>query len=297
MHIFITGGTGLIGRALIHALGDHEITVLTRDLVKAKSRLPPHVQCIQSLDAFENFDKVHAIVNLAGEPIMDHRWTEHQKGIISASRWGITEELTTKIKHSSIPPHTFISGSAVGYYGDQGGTWLDEEHEVSLNDFPHSLCNNWEKIALRAQSEQTRVCIIRTGIVLSHQGGALAKMRLPYSLGLGGPIGNGKQYFPWIHIDDMVAGIIFLLNHRKAQGVFNFTAPETVTNKEFSHCLAKTLQRPHLLFTPKCMLKIALGESSQLLLDSQRVVPAKLQQFEFKFQYPHLQEALKNLLC
>lgn len=295
MHIFITGGTGLIGSALIRALDDARITALTRDKEKAQKKLPKKVEFIQTLDDLPDFDDIDAVINLAGEPLLNKRWNEHQKGIISASRWGITEEIVTKIKQSKNPPTTFISGSAIGYYGDQGARLLDEAHEVSLTDFPHSLCDNWEKIALRAQSERTRVCILRTGIVLSKKGGALGKMYLPYSLGLGGPIGSGEQYFSWIHIDDMIAGILFLLENKKAQHIFNFTAPHPVTNKAFSRSLAKTLGRPHFLFTPKCALELTLGESSQLLLDSQRVIPHKLETAGFSFRYPEIDDALKNI--
>ncbi len=295
MHLFITGGTGLIGSALIHALDDVRITVLTRDIKKAQKKLPPKVTFIQTLDDLADFNDIDTVINLAGEPLLNKRWSEHQKGIISTSRWGITEEIVTKIKQSNNPPTTFISGSAIGYYGDQGSRILDEEHEVSLDDFPHSLCDNWEKIALRAQSERTRVCILRTGIVLSKNGGALDKMYLPYSLGLGGAIGGGKQYFSWIHIDDMIAGILFLLENKKANHIFNFTAPHPVTNKVFSHTLAKTLKRPHLLFMPKCVLKLTLGESSQLLLDSQRVIPHRLEAAGFNFRYPTIDKALNNL--
>ena len=141
------------------------------------------------------------------------------------------------------------------------------------------------------------MCLIRTGIVLGKQGGALARMLLPYQLGLGGKIGDGKQYFPWIHIQDMIKGIIFLLNHPEGHGAFNFTAPTPVTNKVFSQTLAATLKRPHILFTPAWVLKLGLGESAQLLLDSQRALPNKLQQEGFNFSFPCIEQALKQTLC
>ena len=157
------------------------------------------------------------------------------------------------------PPAVFIGGSAVGYYGNQDDRQIDESLEVESEAFSHTLCANWEKIAQRAASEKTRVCLLRTGVVLSKEGGALKKMTLPYSLGLGGPIGLGKQFFPWIHIDDMVGGILHLLQDKNAQGVFNFTAPHPVTNRTFSKTLAETLHRPHVLFTPSMILKFILG--------------------------------------
>ncbi|CZF77494.1 Epimerase family protein [Grimontia celer] len=297
MKILITGGTGLIGRALIDKLEDHEITVLTRSAQKAASLLPGRVQYIESLDALDSFDDIDAIINLAGEPIVDKRWSEKQKGLICSSRWGITEQIVKKILESDSPPHTFISGSAVGYYSDQGDKEIDESLTVDSTDFAHLVCANWEKIARRASATgSTRVCVLRTGVVLSPTGGALKKMLLPYKLGLGGPIGKGQQFFPWIHIDDMTSGIVHLLNSEDLKGDFNFTAPTPVTNKEFSSALATALQRPHFLFTPEIAIKLALGEASQLLLDSQKVIPVALQESGFNFSYQTLQPALENLV-
>ncbi|CZF84634.1 MULTISPECIES: TIGR01777 family oxidoreductase [Grimontia] len=297
MNILITGGTGLIGRALINKLEDHDVTVLTRSAKKAASLLPSRVQSIESLDALDSFDYIDAIINLAGEPIVDKRWSEKQKGLICSSRWGLTEQIVKKILESDSPPHTFISGSAVGYYSNQGDKEIDESLKVDSNDFAHLVCANWEKIARRATATRsTRVCILRTGVVLSTTGGALKKMLLPYKLGLGGPIGKGKQFFPWIHLEDMTNGIIHLLNNESLKGDFNFTAPTPVTNKEFSLALATSLQRPHFLFTPEIAIKLALGEASQLLLDSQRVIPVALQESGFNFSYETLQPALENLV-
>ncbi len=296
MHILITGGTGLIGRALIPRLASHEITVLTRSPEKASRVLPEKVHLINHLSQLGGLNHIDAVINLAGEPIVDQRWTENQKGIICSSRWGITQKLVDLIQAADTPPHTFISGSAVGYYSDQGDRIIDESLVVDASDFAHSVCSNWEKIAMRADSDLTRVCLLRTGIVLSKKGGALKKMLLPYQFGLGGPIGDGHQYFPWIHIDDMVGGIIHLLNHADARGPFNLTAPTPVTNKVFSQSLAKSLHRPHFLFTPKFVISLMLGEAGQLLFDSQRAVPRALENSGYGFEYPDLSPALDNLL-
>lgn len=296
MQILVTGGTGLIGRALIPKLEHHEITVLTRSPEKARHVLPSKVHLIKNIDEIEDISQFDAIINLAGEPIVDKRWSEQQKGIICASRWGITEKLVQRILEAETPPHTFISGSAVGYYSDQGDKIIDESLTVDATDFAHSVCSNWEKIAMRADSDKTRVCILRTGIVLSKSGGALKKMLLPYQFGMGGPIGDGKQYFPWIHIDDMVGGIVHLLEHADTRGAFNLTAPEPVTNKEFSQNLAATLKRPHFLFTPKFAISLMLGEAGQLLFDSQRAVPRALENSGYSFQYPSVGPALENIL-
>ncbi|WP_394213431.1 TIGR01777 family oxidoreductase [Enterovibrio calviensis] len=296
MHILVTGGTGLIGRALIAQLEHHQVTVLTRSPEMAKKKLSSRVHLIKELDALSDFNGIDAVINLAGEPIVDKRWTEQQKGIICTSRWGITEKLVNHILAAETPPHTFISGSAVGYYGDQGDKIVDESLKVDATDFAHSVCANWEKIAMKADSDHTRVCLLRTGIVLSKEGGALKKMLLPYQFGLGGPIGDGSQYFPWIHINDMVSGIIFLLEHAEARGPFNLTAPHPVTNKAFSKTLAATLKRPHLLFTPKVAISLMLGEAGQLLLEGQRAMPRALENLGVGFEYPDLPPALDDLL-
>lgn len=299
MNILVTGATGLIGKALIPHLNHDEITVISRDPARAYLSLGHHIHALDSLISLTNLDHFDVVINLAGEPIMDKRWSEQQKHVIENSRWNITQQLVDKIKASDHPPHTFISGSAVGIYGDQKDQSIDENFTIQPNnaDFSQHVCSRWEQIALEAQSDKTRVCLLRTGIVLAKQGGALAKMLLPYQCGLGGPIGDGQQYFPWIQLQDMVRGILFLINHTEAQGPYNMTAPNPVTNRVFSAALAHTLHRPHVLFTPAWMLKFALGESSQLLLDGQRALPNKLQAAGFNFSFPCIEQALKQTLC
>ncbi|MGF1687163.1 TIGR01777 family oxidoreductase [Photobacterium japonica] len=300
MKLLVTGGTGFIGSALIHQLRDHDITVLSRDPANASLSLGEQVNAITSLDQFDNLDDFDAVINLAGEPIINKRWTARQKDTICRSRWGITQQLVDKMQAGTQPPHTFISGSAVGIYGDQHDTVIDEdfviEQHVSTHNFAHHVCQRWEKIAGEATSDATRVCLLRTGIVLGRHGGALAKMLLPYQLGMGGPIGNGKQYTPWIHLDDMVNAIVFLLHTPTANGAFNLTAPEPVTNKAFSKALAHSLHRPHLLFTPPFVLKLALGEAASLLLEGQNAIPAKLEAAGYIFQHREINEALQDIL-
>ncbi|WP_434359387.1 TIGR01777 family oxidoreductase [Parasalinivibrio latis] len=295
MNILITGGTGLIGRALIRELKGHQLSVLTRDEIRAGNLLGNGINFMSSLGTIANLNDYDAVINLAGEPIVDKRWTDKQKSVICHSRWDITEKLSELVQASSSPPEIFISGSAVGIYGDQKDEEIAESFRVESDEFAHEVCQKWEEIALTAQSEKTRVCLLRTGIVLSAKGGAVRKMLVPYRLGLGGPIGRGLQYMPWIHIDDMVSAIIFLLNNKKAFGPYNLTAPYPVTNREFSAALARTLNRPHILFTPEFAIKLLLGESAQLLLDSTRAVPKALLDAGFSFKHTKIDEAMQHL--
>ncbi len=300
MKILVTGGTGFIGRELLKLLMTHNITVLTRNTANAKLRLN-HIHngslnFIDSLDDYHDLNNFDAVINLAGEPIADKRWTRKQKSRICHSRWDITEQLVSLIHASTEPPSVFISGSAVGYYGDQQSHPFDESLHVHHESFSHLVCDKWEQIAHRAQSDRTRVCILRTGVVLSPEGGALKKMLPPYKLGLGGPIGPGDQYMPWIHMKDMVQAIVFLLNTEHAQGPFNLSAPHPATNAEFSSSLAKALKRPHFLFTPQWAIKLLMGESSELLFDSMRAKPKKLTELGFQFQFSHVKPALTHLL-
>ncbi|WMN56201.1 TIGR01777 family oxidoreductase [Vibrio fluvialis] len=300
MKILITGGTGFIGRELIKLLMTHDLVVLTRNAAQAKAKLA-HIQN-ERLDFLESLEELHdlntfdAVINLAGEPIADKRWTSAQKQRICDSRWKLTEKLVELIHASAKPPHVLISGSAVGYYGDQQDHPFDESLQVKSSRFSHHVCETWEDIALHAQSDRTRVCLLRTGVVLAPEGGALKKMLPPYRLGLGGPIGNGQQYMPWIHMCDMVRGIVFLLETDHAQGAFNLCAPHPVSNLIFSRSLAATLKKPHVLTTPQWVIRLLMGEASELLFDSIRAKPKKLTELGFQFTYSRIDPALKHLL-
>lgn len=300
MKILLTGGTGFIGTELIKCFRTDKIVLLTRNPQHAQQKLhhasTGNISYIKTLDELNDLNDFDVVINLAGEAIADKRWSQSQKEIICNSRWKLTEKIVELIHASAEPPNLFISGSAVGYYGDQQEHPFDESLHVHQVGFPHQVCSHWEQIAKRAQSEMTRVCLIRTGIVLGKNGGALSKMLLPYKLGLGGPIGKGHQYMPWIHMLDMIRGIVYLVDTPHAHGEFNFCAPHPVTNKVFSQSLAKTLKRPHLLFTPKWLIKFIMGESSCLLFDSIRAKPKKLTELGFIFSYSRIEPALKNLL-
>lgn len=297
MRIFITGGTGLIGKALINKLfsNGNKITILTRNITKARSISGDEISYINSLNELSSLDEYDAVINLAGEPIAKKRWTKNQKKKLCNSRWSITERLTELINRSSTPPSVFISGSAIGYYGSQSDNILLENSQPN-EDFTSQLCQKWEVLALAAESKSTRVCMIRTGLVLSNIGGMLPILSIPFRLGLGSSVGTGKQYMSWIHIEDMLNGISFLLNTPEARGVFNFSAPNPVTNKRFSNILSATIFRPRIFRIPTFALKLVMGERAALIIDSQRAVPKNLLKLNFIFKYGHIDEALKDLL-
>ena len=269
--------------------------MLTRDATRAQIRLPGTVEYITSLGKLENLDEFDGVINLAGEPIIDKRWTEAQKDIICESRWSLTEQLVSLFDKSTSPPKVFLSGSAIGVYGSHGERFIDETTEVQAVDFPSTVCVLWEEIAARVSGD-VRLVNMRTGIVLAKEQGALAKMLLPFKLCLGGPIGSGQQYMSWIHIDDMTAAIEFLLNEEGTYGPVNLVSPEPVSNREFTKELANKLRRIAVLRVPSLVLRALMGESASLLLDSQRLRPDKLSRSGFKFQYPTLSQALSQLL-
>ena len=296
MHIFITGGTGLIGSHLCpRLLESHQLTVLSRTPDKATQLLGANIRAVDSVKNVD-FNSVDCVINLAGEPIVNKRWSDKQKQRLLNSRIRLTEQIATAIQHCQTPPHTFISGSAVGFYGRQGNTPISESFTDVNPEFSHQLCDAWEQAALAAQSPQTRVCTLRTAIVLAKHAGALAKMLPPFKLGLGGPIGSAEQGMSWIHIDDMVELILFVLTTNELSGAINAAAPNPVSNREFSRQLGKALARPAIIPMPSFVLKLAMGEMADLLLYGQFVIPTKVLAQQFSFNYPTLPKALESLL-
>lgn len=296
MNILITGGTGLVGRHLIPRLLElkHKVTVVTRNPEKARQRFSDRVTYWKGLAGQTHLNEIDAVINLAGEPIADKRWTEAQKQRLCTSRWNMTQQLVDLINASDTPPEVFISGSAIGYYGDLGEVVVNEE-EPPHNEFTHKLCARWEQIACGAQSDKTRICLLRTGAVLARHGGMLAKLTPIFRLGVGGPIGDGRQYLAWIHIDDMVNAILWLLDN-DLRGPFNMVSPYPVRNEQFAHALGHALHRPAILRAPATVVRLMMGESSVLVLGGQRALPKRLEAAGFAFRWHDLEEALQDLV-
>jgi uncharacterized protein (TIGR01777 family) len=295
MRILITGATGFVGKRLVKSLSEHQLIILTRNINNAKNNLGSHHQYWQALTDKPHLNDIDAVINLAGEPIVSKRWSNKQKKLICDSRWDITTELTQLISKSTTPPHTFISASAVGYYGRQDQSPVDETSGFHT-EFSHDICQKWEDLALQAQSQQTRVCITRIGIVLGKNGGALAKMLPPFKLGLGGPIGSGEQGMSWIHVDDLIELINYLLNNTNLQGIYNATAPQPVSNATFAKALGSALNRPAKITTPPLALRLAMGEMSELLTTGQFVLPTRTLAAGFEFQFTDINSALQHII-
>ncbi|WP_110669166.1 TIGR01777 family oxidoreductase [Salinicola halophilus] len=295
MRLLITGGTGFVGSRLVErALADgHQVMVVSRDPASAGKRLGSSVSVRESAAAFVD-EKPDAIVNLAGEPIADRRWSDSQKARLIESRRHATRDVVSlceQLAATGEAPGVLVSGSAMGYYGDQGDREVTEQTPPH-DEFAHRLCDMWEHEAHKAEAFGTRVACLRIGLVLDEGGGTLAKMTPAFKLGVGGKIGNGRQYMPWIHREDLVRIIEFLLTRDDLEGAFNAGAPNPVTNAGFTRALGRHLHRPTPFFVPAPLLKAALGEMSRLLLTGACMRPKRLEDAGFDFRYPTLDDAL-----
>lgn len=291
MHILITGGTGFIGTALCKQfikLG-FKVSILSRSTSHKQKQLSHIINNLNNINQYYD-----VIINLAGEPLNRKRWNEKVKQEIYNSRINTTKQVISFIEKSQVKPKLLISGSAIGYYGSDLYKIFTEESIPTDTGFTNKLCNDWEQTALQASLYGVRICLIRTGIVLGKNGGALKELILPFKFGLGAILGNGKQWMSWIHLDDMVNAIIFLINNDSLHGTFNFTAPTPVTNKDFSKQLAKSLHRPCFLKLPNKIVKLIFGEMGEtLLLNGQKVIPTKLIKSGYKFKFQNIAEALQ----
>jgi len=291
MQVLITGGTGFIGRALARELlaQGHAVSVLTRNRPRAASTLPAGAVAVEALAGLAP----QAVVNLAGENLGAHRWNAARKRAFVDSRAGTTLALVEWMKSLPQVPQVLVSGSAVGYYGARGDETLTEEAAPG-REFQSELCASWEAAAQRAEALGVRVCRIRIGIVLG-PGGALAAMKLPFQFGLGGHLGSGSQWMSWIHREDLVSLIVWLLLGEARAGAYNATAPQPATNREFARALGASLHRPVLFPMPALAVKLLVGEMAHLLLTGQKVLPARAQAEGFRFRYPDLRSALAQV--
>jgi uncharacterized protein (TIGR01777 family) len=300
MRVLMTGGTGLIGRALATDLvrDAHEVVVLSRNPARAPDQpsgveLQPWDGCtIAGWGPLVN--GVDSVVNLAGENISAGRWSAARKTRIVRSRSDAGRALVEAVNAATHKPRVLIQASAVGYYGPRGAEAITED-ALPGDDWLSRVAADWEAVTRPVEDLGVRRVIIRTGVVLTLAGGALPKMALPFRFFVGGPVGNGRQSFPWIHIADVVAAIRFLIDHEEAQGVFNLAAPAVLTNAEFSSALGRAMHHPAWLPVPGFALRLLFGEMATVLLTGQRAFPARLQQMGFAFRFPTLDAALFDI--
>lgn len=297
MDYLISGATGFIGRNVVKqllALG-HEVNYMgRRRSQRIDSRAAFHFWNANEAPPLNSISRLDAIVHLAGEPVAQ-RWNEEVKRQIYASRVEGTRKLVSAMSDLKHKPAVLVCASAVGYYGNRGDEILTEKSTPG-DDFLAQVCIDWEREALRAREFDIRVAIIRISVVLGTDGGALNKMLTSFRLGIGGRLGSGRQWMPWIHIHDLVRLLIYSAENPTASGPLNGCTPQPVTNAEFVQALARALHRPAILPVPKFALRIVLGEVADALLSSLRVIPEATLRTGFEFEYPDLEGALKSLL-
>ncbi|MHA7840626.1 MAG: TIGR01777 family oxidoreductase [Gammaproteobacteria bacterium] len=295
MKYLITGGTGFIGQHFLTSrFGEEDsVTVLSRKTVNTNSCY----RIINDLSVIDDSEVFDCIINLAGAPI-DCLWTKKNKSLLIDSRVETTKLLINLIKRLKTKPKVMLSASAIGFYGNYDQAVLDED-SAGRSSFTHELCDKWEREALKAQDYSLRVCIMRFGVVLGKDGGFIKKTYYPFKFGLGGKIGDGEQLFSWIHIDDVIASMKFIIQHKDCSGVYNVVSPNAVTNKALTQYMGKLLNRPTLLSMPAFLIKGLLGEMGEnLLLKGNRVCPKKLLAEGYEFKFADIEMALKDIyLC
>lgn len=299
MHILISGGTGFIGSKLCThflALG-YRVSLLTRDIHRNEHQInvPKSAALIDNLaDKTAAYD---VIINLAGEPLNKKRWNEQVKKVISNSRIESTQKIMAYIQTADVKPKLLITGSAIGFYGHSLSKNFSEDTPPADDSYIHQICADWESVGRKAFEYNVRVCIMRTGIVLDQNQGALAEMLPPFKVGLGAQLGDGQQWMSWIHVDDVVGAVDFLIQNEQLQGNFNFTAPGAVTNAQFTKSLATVLNKPSFLRLPNFVVTLLFGEMAEaLLLNGQKVIPQNLINAGYKFKFPTLEMALNKIL-
>ena len=302
MRILVVGGTGLVGRRLCAALAraGHDLRAISRNVPRSTPHLPAgtDLRPLPRSDAEWSslVDGCNAIFNLAGEGIVDGRWTDARKKALHDSRIGITENLVRACESTVRRPRVLINASAIGFYGPHGDEDLNETSAPG-DDFLAEMCVAWEQAALAASECGLRVVTLRIGVVLSMDGGSLERMLPPFRLGLGGPFGTGEQYFSWVHEDDLTGLLMHALENESIEGAMNGTAPNPVRNGEFAKTLGSILNRPAFLSPPDFVIRLAFGEvADAILLTGQKVLPAVAQKSGYKFRYQTAEEALRALL-
>jgi uncharacterized protein (TIGR01777 family) len=304
MKVIIAGGTGFLGQPLASsfAADGHDVVTLSRSGAATGGRRSEQLRSVAwTPDGnvgpwAQEIDGAGAVINLAGESIAGHRWTTAQKQRIADSRTNATGSLVAAIKVASAPPPVFVSGSAVGYYGPRADEVVTEETPPG-RDFLAEVCKRWEAAAAAA-SPRTRVLYLRTGIVLERDGGALPPMLPPFRFGVGGPIGSGRQYYPWIHRDDWVGLVRWCVDTAAVTGAVNGTAPRPVENRDFARAIGRAMHRPALVPAPAFAMRLLLGEMADaLVLSGQRAVPAKAERLGFKFRYAAVDDALTAIFA
>lgn len=296
MNFLITGGSGFIGRSLCRFLIDagHEVTVFSRNVKKSTKILPNSAKVVDTLDYEQNYN---VIVNLAGEPLVNKRWTQTQKQCIYTSRLETTEKIIDLIEKSEHKPALLLSSSAVGFYGYSDSEEFTEGSAPANYGFTHDLCDEWEQKAYLAREYDVRVCVLRTGLVLESFGGVLAKMLPIFKFGLGGKMGTGAQWVSWVHMDDLLGIMMHIVDDYDVDGAVNVTAPEPVSNDGFIKALGNVLKRPTFLTIPAVVLNLLYGEMANLLLlKGQKVLPKKILETGYKFKYENIDEALKGIM-
>jgi uncharacterized protein (TIGR01777 family) len=299
MRVVVAGGTGFIGSKLWETLlaKGHDVVLLTRDASRSRDQIHPKVHVVSWAPgaAWESWvDGAGGIVNLAGESIAQ-RWTKAAKERIVASRLEATERLCAAIQKAILKPSVLVNASAVGIYGPRGEETLSEDSSPG-SDFLATTCTAWEEAARAVEPIGVRVALVRTGVVLAREGGALAKMLPPFRAFLGGPVGGGSQFLSWIHRDDLAALYIFALENPEVKGPLNGTAPNPVTMRDFAKALGHALHRPSFLPVPAPAVRLLLGEMSTVVLDGQRVVPRKAEALGFRFHFPQIDPALRDVV-
>ncbi len=299
--IVVAGGSGLIGSALTRELAGagYEVVVLSRSPEDVDS-LPAGARAVgwdgrSAAGWGAEVDGARAIVNLAGAGIADRPWTDERRRVLVSSRIEPTRALVAAIAAAETKPKALLQGSGIDYYGPGGDEEVDEETPAGAGFLPN-LAAEWERASEPAEAAGVRRVLLRTALVLAKEGGALPKMALPFKLFAGGPIGGG-QWVPWIHLRDEVRAIRFLLEHDEAQGPFNLTSPEPVTNRQLAHLLGEVLHRPSLLRVPAFAVRTVLGKMADTVLQGQRALPKRLANLGFVWEYPELDRALRNLLA